>query len=79
MKENHMARITSEVASIKIGNKYDMILIAAARARELKKGHYSKLGEKNKPIVTAIREIEQGIIGREYLRKVKNVSTTKRK
>lgn len=74
-----MARITSEVASIKIGNKYDMILIAAARARELKRGHKSTLGEKNRPIVTAIREIEQGLVGKEYLRKLRNVSNTKRK
>lgn len=66
-----MARITSEVASIKIGNKYDMILIAAARARELKKGSKSKLGSKNREIVTAIREIEEGEIGREYLRKLR--------
>lgn len=74
-----MARITSEVASIKIGNKYDMILIAAARARELKRGHKSTLGERNRPIVTAIREIEQGLVGKEYLRKLRNVSNTKRK
>lgn len=74
-----MARITSEVASIKIGNKYDMILIAAARARELKRGHKSTFGEKNRPIVTAIREIEQGLVGKEYLRKLRNVPNTKRK
>jgi len=74
-----MARITSEVASNKIGSKYDMILIAAVRARELSRGYKSTLGEKNRPIVTAIKEIEQGIIGREYLRKVKNASKTKRK
>lgn len=74
-----MARITAEVASNKIGNKYDMILIAAARARELKKGHRSTLGDKNRPIVTAIREIEQGLVGREYLRKLRNAPTSKRK
>lgn len=67
-----MARITSEVASIKIGNKYDMILIAAARARELRRGDAPKMITKNKPIVTAIREIENGLIGREYLRKLRN-------
>jgi len=74
-----MARITSEVAANKIGNKYDMILIAAARARELKRGYVSTLGDRNRPIVTAIREIEQGIIGREYLRKLRNVPKSKRK
>ena len=74
-----MAKINSEVASNKIGNKYDMILIAAARAREIKKGKRSTLGDTNRPIVTAIREIEQGLIGREYLRKLRNDSNTKRK
>ena len=73
-----MARITSEVASIKIGNKYDMILIAAARARELKRGHVPKMATNNKPIVTAIREIEHGLVGREYLRKLRS-DNTKRK
>jgi len=67
-----MARITAEIAANKIGNKYDMILIAAARARELKRGHAPKMATKNKPIVSAIREIEHGLIGREYLRKLRN-------
>lgn len=66
-----MARITSEVASNKIGNKYEMILIAAVRARELKRGHARKVSKENKPIVTALREIEEGMVGREYLKKVK--------
>lgn len=72
-----MARITSEVASNKIGNKYDMILIAAARARELYRGDAPKLLTKNKPIVTAIREIEVGLVGREYLRKIKDGTNKK--
>jgi len=67
-----MARITSELASIKIGNKYDMVLIAAARARELRRGDAPKMATKNKPIVTAIREIELGLIGKEYLRKLRD-------
>ncbi|NDB82164.1 MAG: DNA-directed RNA polymerase subunit omega [Alphaproteobacteria bacterium] len=66
-----MARITSEIASNKIGNKYDMILIAVVRARELGKGNKPKMLSNNKPIVTAIREIEQGLIGKEYLRKIR--------
>ena len=74
-----MARITSEVASIKIGNKYDMVLIAAARARELRRGDAPKMVTKNKPIVTAVREIELGLIGREYLRKLRNDPTKRLK
>jgi len=66
-----MARITAQKAEQIIGNKFDMILIAAARTRELYKGSEPKVPGKNKPIVTALREIEHGFIGKEYLRKVR--------
>jgi DNA-directed RNA polymerase subunit omega len=66
-----MARITSEVASNNIGNRYEMVLIAAVRSRELKRGDARKVAKENKPLVTALREIEEGKIGREYLKKVK--------
>ena len=67
-----MARITSQVAALKIGNIYDMVLIASARTREIRKGKRPMIDTKNKPSVTAIREIEQGHIGREYLRKLRS-------
>lgn len=65
-----MARITSEKAAQMIGNRFDMVLIAALRARELKNNHMPKIASGNGPIVTAIREIEQGYIGMEYLKKI---------
>jgi DNA-directed RNA polymerase omega subunit len=34
-----MARITSQVAVEQIGNRYNLVLIASLRARELKNGH----------------------------------------
>jgi len=65
-----MARITSQLAIEKIGNKFDMILIAAARAREI--GYKKiKISDRNKVLVTALREIEEGKIGREYLHKIR--------
>ena len=45
-----MARITSQKAEQIIGNKFDMILIAAARAREISKGSAPKVLSKNKPL-----------------------------
>ncbi len=66
-----MARITSEKAIEMIGNKFDMILIASVRARELKKGHLPKVVCDNDASVTALREIEAGFIGIDYLKKVK--------
>ena len=53
-----------------VGSKFDLVLIASARARELKRGHQPKLLSNNGPMVTALREIEAGLIGREYLKKV---------
>ena len=66
---NIMARITSQIATEKVGNRFDLILIAANRARELSRGSAPKVETKNGPLITALREIEQGEVGREYLSK----------
>jgi len=58
-------------ASAQVGNKFDMVLIAAARARELKRGDARRVNTDNGPIVTALQEIEAGLVGREYLKKVR--------
>lgn len=68
-----MARISSETAALTIGNRYDMILIGARRARELSRGWRPKVDAKNDVVVTALREIEQGHIGKEYLLKPQNI------
>ena len=65
-----MARITSQKAAEAVGNRFDLVLIAAARTRELKRGHLPKLKCDNGPAVTALREIEEGLVGRDYLKKV---------
>ena len=67
-----MARITSEVAAQQVG-RYDLILIGARRARELNRGWRSKLDSRNGPVITALREIEAGLIGRDYLLKPQNL------
>jgi DNA-directed RNA polymerase subunit omega len=65
------ARYTSEKAEAVIGNKFDMIIIAAHRARALARGD-APLVQQNgdKHVVTALREIEAGKITKEYLKKV---------
>lgn len=65
------ARYSSEKAVEQVGNRFDLVLIASARARELKRGHLPLIISDNKPAVTALNEIEQGKIGREYLQKIK--------
>ena len=67
-----MARITSEVAANRVG-RYDLILIAARRARELNRGWRPRIDTKNGHVVTALREVEAGKVGREYLLKPQNI------
>jgi DNA-directed RNA polymerase omega subunit len=66
-----MARYTNQVAASKIGNHFDMVLIEATRTRELRRGKRSLIDSDEKPAIVAIQEIEQGLIGREYLRKLR--------
>ena len=68
-----MARLTSEAASRQVGSKYDLVLIAARRARELNRGWRPMIQCDNGVVVTALREIEAGLIGRDYLRKPQNL------
>ena len=70
-----MARISSEKAAQAVGNRYDLILIASARIRELHKGHKPKLETKHGKSLTALTEIEEGLVGREYLKKVRDSDT----
>lgn len=74
-----MARITSEKAVEQIGNRYDLILIASRRARELSHGHAPHINTKDTTTVKAIREIEQGHIGRDYLYKPQDLDRKRSK
>ena len=65
-----MARITVEDCLEKIPNRFQLVLVATYRARMLSQGHAQKVDSKNKPAVTALREIAAGEIGLEMLRKV---------
>ena len=68
-----MARLTSEVAARQVGSKYDLVLIGARRARELNRGWRPLISSRNDVVVTALREIEAGLIGRDYLLKPQNI------
>ena len=63
-------RYTSETAVNQVGNRFDLILIASQRVRELKRGHRPKLTTKAGTTVTALQEIEAGLVGREYLKRI---------
>ena len=65
-----MARITVEDCLEQIPNRFQLVLAATYRARMLSQGHTPKIESKNKPGVTALREIAAGKIGIEMLKKV---------
>ena len=68
-----MARITSQAAVAMIGNRYEMVLIAARRARELARGDMPRVTKVSSHAVTALREIEQGHVDRSWLYKPQDV------
>ena len=59
-----MARVTVEDAVDKIGNRFDLILVAARRARQIATGGKDAMVEEenDKPTVIALREIEAGLV-----------------
>lgn len=66
-----MARITVEDCLQQVPNRFQLVLSAAYRARMLNQGHTPKLDSKNKPGVTALREIAAGqVTAPEMLRRV---------
>jgi DNA-directed RNA polymerase omega subunit len=54
------------------GNRFDLVVLASARAREQSQlNHHSERHEHRHSPVTALLDIQEGKVGREYLRKVK--------
>ncbi len=68
------AGLTSEHAVEALGNRYDLVLIASQRARELRRGHAPKIVTKYGAMVTAILEIEEGLVGNDYLHRIANTA-----
>mgnify|MGYP001128246241 FL=1 len=64
-----MARVTVEDAVEKVGNRFDLVLIASRRARQIATGGKDPLVdvENDKPTVIALREIEAGLITTEVM------------
>ncbi|UHC87474.1 DNA-directed RNA polymerase subunit omega [Klebsiella michiganensis] len=64
-----MARVTVQDAVEKIGNRFDLVLVAARRARQMQVGGKNPLvpEENDKTTVIALREIEEGLINNKIL------------
>lgn len=65
-----MARITVEDCLANIPNRFELTLAATYRARMLAQGHAPKIETRDKPTVTALREIAAAKVGTEMLRRV---------
>jgi DNA-directed RNA polymerase subunit K/omega len=76
-----------EKAAKNIGNRFEMVLVASERMREIHRQRRSKedLGDLDHslrkttvpPCIQTISDIENGVVGREYLKRIS--SRTKKK
>lgn len=60
-----MARITVEDCLVKIPNRFELVIVAARRAKDLLKGARPLVQSENKEVVTALREIAAGRVWKE--------------
>ncbi|MCU7797480.1 MAG: DNA-directed RNA polymerase subunit omega [Candidatus Thiodiazotropha sp. (ex Semelilucina semeliformis)] len=61
-----MARVTVEDCMDYVDNRFDLVLLATKRARQLERGVEPLLPwEKDKPTVMALREIADGLISHQ--------------
>jgi DNA-directed RNA polymerase omega subunit len=61
---------TGQRAAEMIGTRYDAVIIAANRIRELNRGDAARIERRYGNRVTAIQEIEAGLVGYELFGKV---------
>ncbi len=61
-----MARITVEDCLTKIPNRFELVLLASKRAKQLLKGARPLVETDNKDIVTSLREVAAGQVRMLY-------------
>ena len=63
-----MARVTVEDCLNNVDNRFQLVLVATKRARQLSNGADAFIDvEKDKPTVIALREISEGLVTRDIL------------
>ncbi len=63
-----MARITVEDCIEKVNNRFELVLLATKRARQVARGAAPLVDEENdKPTVIALREIAEGLVDDEFM------------
>ena len=64
-----MARITVEDCLENVDNLFELVLVAAKRARRLANGAEAMVPwENDKPTVVALREVAEGLVSRDILK-----------
>ena len=64
-----MARVTVEDCLEKVENRFQLVILAAKRVKQLYKGAHPLTESKNRHVVTALREIAAGKITCEVSKK----------
>lgn len=65
-----MARVTVEDSLEKVNNRFELVLLAAKRARDISMGSEPFVPEeKDKSTVIALREIAEGFVDNDYSKK----------
>lgn len=63
-----MARITVEDCIEKVNNRFELVLLATKRARQVARGASPLVPDENdKPTVIALREIAEGLVTAEFM------------
>ena len=63
-----MARVTVEDCLDNVDNRFDLVLVAAKRARQITMGREPLVDwENDKPTVVALREIAEGLVTRQKM------------
>lgn len=64
-----MARVTVEDSLAQVNNRFDLVLIASKRARNISMGAEALLpADNDKPTVIALREIAEGLVTEDILK-----------
>jgi DNA-directed RNA polymerase subunit omega len=71
MKNSIRHNVDTDKCVENIGNRFNLVLAASIRVRELTRGSRKLVDGNNGNVITALKEIEEGKVGREILRKIR--------
>ncbi len=73
---NNMARLTVEDCLENVDNRYDLVMLASKRARQIAMGAEPLVAvDRDKPSVIALREIAENLVNNENIDKINQFDT----